>query len=98
MAVMEIDRMGRRPLLVWGIVGTGLSLRGLGTAFRTTPPGGRILSYVGCFALSLWLYASSCSATVVCVVARSRDKTGKERQFRVRARDKEIHVYYSDAG
>jgi len=55
MAVMEIDRMGRRSLLVWGIAGTGLSLRGLGTAFRTTPPGGRILSYVGCFALSLWL-------------------------------------------
>lgn len=60
-AVRWLDRVGRRPLLVAGLVGMGASLALLGTAFALGGEGGAvglaslllIATYVACFAFSL---------------------------------------------
>jgi len=59
--VRWLDRVGRRPLLVAGLVGMGASLALLGTAFALGGEGGAvglaslllIAAYVACFAFSL---------------------------------------------
>ncbi len=43
-AVVFIDRLGRRPLLLAGLVGMGLSLAAVGAAFREIPAAGSVHS------------------------------------------------------
>lgn len=68
-AIRVIDRVGRRPLLIWGMSGMTLGLAGLATAFLFDISGaGAVLTtvvlafYVGSFAISLgpvvWLLIS----------------------------------------
>lgn len=73
-AIALIDKIGRKPLLLCGIVGMTAALLGLGSAFSASPvPAARILTllliYVGCFAFSLgpgtWVYISEIFPTGV---------------------------------
>ncbi|MBZ5585770.1 MAG: MFS transporter, partial [Acidobacteriia bacterium] len=73
-AMFVIDRVGRRPLLVAGAAGMGLSLAGLGLAFRRDPLPvnlllALILAYVACFATSMgpgvWVYISELFPTAI---------------------------------
>lgn len=69
-AVYFLDKVGRRPLLLWGLVGMGLSLAALSLAFRFSDGGGALqwaavvstFIYIICFAFSLgamlWLMVS----------------------------------------
>jgi SP family xylose:H+ symportor-like MFS transporter len=58
-AIWTVDRIGRKPLMVVGSIGMGISLVGMGLASHLT--GGQvaswllllILAYIGCFALSV---------------------------------------------
>ncbi len=57
-ALVAIDRLGRKPLLLSAAGGMGLSLAVLGTAFYLRPTGamlilGIILCYVACFAVGM---------------------------------------------
>jgi sugar porter (SP) family MFS transporter len=73
-AVMFIDRAGRKPLLLVGSAGMAVSLGALAFAFRMTPTPASlilvlVLCYVACFAVSLgpgsWLYISELFPTAV---------------------------------
>jgi sugar porter (SP) family MFS transporter len=69
-AIVFIDRLGRKPLLYAGVAGMGLALAALAWAFSTDHAGGvlgtitiaGLMFYVGCFAFSLgpivWLLIS----------------------------------------
>lgn len=73
-AVMFIDRAGRKPLLLVGSAGMALALGTLALAFRMTPAPATlilvlVLAYVACFAVSLgpgsWVYISELFPTAV---------------------------------
>ncbi len=73
-AILLIDRAGRRPLLLAAVGGMGAALFALGIAFRVQPPPavlilGLILTYVACFAIGLgpgsWLVMSELFPTHV---------------------------------
>jgi len=74
LAIGVIDRLGRKPLLMIGSAGMGLSLGVLGCCFLVTPPPrnlilGLVLVYVGFFAVSLgpcaWVYISELFPTTI---------------------------------
>ncbi|MCX6621420.1 MAG: sugar porter family MFS transporter [Acidobacteria bacterium] len=74
MAMFTIDRLGRKPLLMFGSAGMCLALTALGFAFGMSPQPytlivSMILCYVGCFSLSLgcggWVYLSELYPTAV---------------------------------
>ncbi len=56
-AMITVDRLGRKPLLIVGAVGMGLSLTATGAALLRQTSGAWLLAavifYVACFALSL---------------------------------------------
>jgi sugar porter (SP) family MFS transporter len=73
-AILLIDRAGRRPLLLTAVGGMGAALFALGIAFRIQPPPAvlilaLILTYVACFAVGLgpgsWLVMSELFPTHV---------------------------------
>jgi sugar porter (SP) family MFS transporter len=73
-AILFIDRLGRKPLLLAGSAGMGAALVLVAVAFRATPlPAnlvlGAVLAYVACFAISLgpgsWVYISELFPTAV---------------------------------
>jgi len=61
LALELLDRVGRRPLLIWGLIGMVLSLALLGIGFLTQNPTPAlawtsmicVMAYVACFAISL---------------------------------------------
>lgn len=74
LAILFIDKTGRKPLLLAGSAGMAISLGTLAFAFRMTPvPAtvilGLVLCYVACFAISLgpgsWVYISELFPTAV---------------------------------
>ncbi|MCL5745056.1 MAG: sugar porter family MFS transporter [Acidobacteria bacterium] len=73
-AIALIDRLGRKPLLLAGSAGMGISLVLVAAAFQVQPlPAnlvlGAVLAYVACFAVSLgpgsWVYISELFPTAV---------------------------------
>jgi MFS transporter, SP family, xylose:H+ symportor len=56
-AILTVDRVGRRPLMIIGATGMGLSLAAIGTAAWTQAVGAWLLifmlGYIACFALSV---------------------------------------------
>lgn len=74
LAVMFIDKAGRKPLLLFGSAGMAISLGTLAFAFRMAPVPATlilvlVLCYVACFAVSLgpgsWVYISELFPTAV---------------------------------
>lgn len=56
-ALATVDRLGRRPLMMWGATGMGLSLVAMGWVARQPSPAVWalvfVLSYIACFAMSV---------------------------------------------
>jgi sugar porter (SP) family MFS transporter len=74
LATLVIDKVGRKPLLLFGSAGMGVSLTMLAMALRISPPPGNLivvllLAYVAFFAVSLgpgtWVYIAELFPTAV---------------------------------